>query len=266
MRFDFSNSLRQKLKGGAATFGFFITMQDATVTEIAADAGVDWVCIDMEHGSLGFPELLHHLQAARGTGLTVLVRVPTTSVDYVKRALDLGAHGVVLPLIGTVEQLREGFQFARFPPHGVRGVSNARVNHNALMLQQYLAVADEETMVIPIIETVEASRNIDSLLAVEGLEAIFFGPADLSMSYGHRGLWEGPGVAEDILRMNGKAQALGIATAIMCLDEADMQRRITQGFKVLGVGSDVTMMLKKLQDLLGHCKGTNLELAWQKNR
>ena len=262
----FTNPLRRKLKAGKSTFGFFVTLEDATVTEVAADAGVDWVCVDMEHGSLDFRELTRHLQASRGTDLTVLVRVPTTTVDYVKRALDLGAHGVVLPLIDNAEELGRGFMHARYPPIGRRGLSNARVNHHSLSLDQYLEVADLETMVIPIVETAEASRNIDEILAVDGLEAVFFGPADLSMSRGHRGMWEGPGVGEDILRMNEKAKARNIATAIMCLDAHDLNVRIQQGFGVLGIGSDVTFILKRIQDLMAPHKGTSLELSWLKNK
>ena len=265
-RLDFSNPLRRKLKANEPTFGFFVTLEDATVTEIAADAAVDWVCIDMEHGSLDFRELVGHLRAARGSALTVLVRLPTTSIDYVKRALDLGVNGVVLPLINDAAQLQLGFQHGRYPPVGARGLSNARVNHHSLSLQQYLEVADLETMIIPIIETAQASENFEEILAVDGLEALFFGPADLSMSRGFRGVWEGPGVAADILRMNEMAKALGIATAIMSLDANDLKLRIEQGFTMLGMGSDVTFILKRIQDVLAYRKGVDLELGWTRHK
>src|SRR3546814_13494202 len=87
----FSNPLRTKLKSGDATFGLWVTLESATVTEVAAELGLDWVCIDMEHGSLGYRDVVDHLRAAKGSDLAVIVRVPTAAVDTLKRALDLGA-------------------------------------------------------------------------------------------------------------------------------------------------------------------------------
>ncbi len=243
------NPLRRKFREKKTGVGIFVTLDDPTVTEVAAQCGLDWICVDMEHGHLDYRDLLGHLRAAQGSNLTVLSRVPTTSVDHVKRTLDLGAHGVVLPLINTAAELRQGIAFGRYPPVGVRGLSNMRAAHYGPMIAEYVEVADEETMIIPIIETADASRNIDDILAVEGLEAVFFGPADLSQSFGHRGVWEGPGVAEDILRMADLARARSIVTAIMGLDIADIDRRLEQGFEMIGVGSDVYLLMKGIGDL-----------------
>jgi 2-keto-3-deoxy-L-rhamnonate aldolase RhmA len=184
-------------------------------------------------------------------------------VDNVKRALDLGAHGVVLPLVGSAEQLREGFAHGRYPPLGARGLSNARANDHSLSLAEYIRASDDEVMIIPIIETAQASANIAEILAVDGLEAVFFGPADLSMSRGFRGVWEGPGVGADILRMNEMARSRGIATAIMGLDLEDIERRELQGFRMLGLGSDVTFLFGRLHDLLVRQRNIQVGLGWK---
>jgi 2-keto-3-deoxy-L-rhamnonate aldolase RhmA len=246
----FSNPLRRKLKAGDTTFGLWVTLESASVTEIAADAGVDWICVDMEHGSLSYRDVLDHIRAAKGTELSVIVRVPTTAVDTVKRALDLGAHGVLLPLIRTPEDLQEGFKFARYPTGGQRGLGGERAVRWGVAIESYVAAANEETLVIPVIETADASANIDSILDVPGLEVIFFGPSDLSQSLGHMAVWEGPGVAEDILRMSDLAAERNILSGIIGINAEDIARRKDQGFRMIGLGSDAGLLLRQLRHSL----------------
>jgi 2-keto-3-deoxy-L-rhamnonate aldolase RhmA len=259
---SFENPLRRKLKASESTLGLWVTLEAATVTEIAGEVGVDWVVIDMEHGSLDYRDVLHHLRAARATDLAVLVRVPTNSVEHIKKALDLGAHGVLIPLIRSAAELKEGFKHARYPLIGERGLGGERATRWGLSLTDYVAVADSETMVIPLIETADASAVIDEILAVDGLEAIFYGPADLSQSYGHRAVWEGPGVAQDILRMTDKALAKGIAVGVIGRGEDDIALRQKQGFRMVGIGSDVGLILKELRVNLCKFKGMPLDTRW----
>ena len=141
----FSNPLRRKLKSGdRATLGLWVTLESATVTEVAAELGLDWICIDMEHGSLSFRDVVDHLRAAKGSDLSVIVRVPTAAVDTIKRALDLGAHGVLVPLIRSRAELEEAFAFARYPLVGKRGLGHERALRWGLAVESYVAVANEE--------------------------------------------------------------------------------------------------------------------------
>lgn len=243
----FSNPLRARLKAKKETVGLWVTLESATATEIAAELGLDWVCVDMEHGSLDFRDVLDHLRAARGSDLAVLVRVPTASVDKIKRALDLGAHGVLLPLIRTADELDEAFAHARYPLVGKRGLGHERALRWGMAIESYVAAADSETMVIPVIETKDASDAIASILAVSGLEAIFFGPSDLSQSCGHRAVWEGPGVAEDILRIKQLAAQVNIASGIIGTSAEDIRRRRSEGFEMICIGSDVGLMIRQIR-------------------
>jgi 2-keto-3-deoxy-L-rhamnonate aldolase RhmA len=261
-RYDFTNPLRKKLKAGETTHGLWVTLESATVTEICVETGFDWVCIDMEHGCLDFKDVLDHLRAARGSDMAVLVRVPINSVDTIKKALDLGSQGVLLPLISDAEELNAAFRHARYPKRGERGIGGERAAHWGLALEAYVQAADTETMVIPLIETVSASRNINEILGVEGLEAIFFGPADLSQSYGHQAIWEGPGVADDIIRMTDLAIAKGIIPGIIGRGFDDISRRTEQGFRMIGLGSDVGAMMKQIREYMKRLKGHSLESAW----
>lgn len=246
----FSNPLRRKLASTGPTFGLWVTLESASVTEIAVEAGVDWILVDMEHGSLSYRDVLHHIRAAKGSDLSVVVRVPTTAVDTVKRALDLGAHGVLLPLIRNADELRAGFEHARYPLTGKRGLGGERAVRWGAAVQSYVAAANQETMVIPVIETADASDNIESILDVEGLEAIFFGPSDLSQSRGHLAVWEGPGVAEDILRMAALATSKGVANGVIGTNPDDIAKRAQQGFKMIGLGAEAGLLLKLLRHML----------------
>ncbi len=246
----FSNPLRRSLASGKTALGLWVTLESATVTEVAAELGVDWVCVDMEHGSLGFRDVVDHLRAARGSELAVLVRVPTAGVDTIKRALDLGAHGVLLPLISNRAELEDAFRHARYPTSGKRGLGHERATAWGMALESYVAVANEETMVIPVIETAEASANIADILATPGLEAIFFGPSDLSQSFGHLAVWEGPGIAEEIVRIKSLADDRGIFSGIIGTSPDDMEGRRQQGFGMVALGSDVGLMMRQIRQLL----------------
>lgn len=252
---NMKNPLRAKLAADKPTYGVWITLADPTVTEIVAELGADWIVVDMEHGSLDYKDIVAHARAARGTDVAVLARIPTSAVDTVKRALDLGIDGIILPLIRSAADVEDAFRFARYPDRGIRGVGGERAVHWGLRLHDYLDIANQETLVIPLIETRQASADFENIVKVEGLEAIFFGPADLSASFGHLGRWEGPGVAEDILRIARIAREHNVASGVIGWDEADMERRAQQGFRMIGLGSDVGFLAKQAKGMLGKFKG-----------
>src|SRR5436189_4720863 len=120
------NPLRDRLRQRETSYGLWVTLESPTVTEIAVTLGLGWVCIDMEHGHLGFREVMEHVRAVRGSATTALVRVPEIGQSSIKRALDIGAHGVLLPLVRGREDVEQGMSFGRYPPRGVRGVSGER--------------------------------------------------------------------------------------------------------------------------------------------
>jgi 2-keto-3-deoxy-L-rhamnonate aldolase RhmA len=250
-----ANRLIRQLRAGETTYGLWVTLESPAVTEIAALLGMDWICIDMEHGHLGFREVLEHLRAARGYELTTLVRVPAVREDLVKRALDIGAHGVLLPQVQGTADMELAFRFGRYPPRGRRGVGGERAVHWGLGFRDYIAAANEETLIVPIIETREAVEEIDSILATPGLEAIFFGPADLSASSGYPGEWEGPGVAERIMEVRERAAKRGIAAGVMARSVEDGERRREEGFRMIGLGSDAGLLVEALRGRLEALRG-----------
>lgn len=244
------NPLRRKFQANRQTLGVWVTLESPSITEAAVMMGADWICVDMEHGHLGMKEVMEHVRTVRGTDTAALVRVPSIEQGIVKRVLDVGAHGVLLPLVRGCADAERGMSYGRYPMAGVRGIGGERSVKWGMGMQDYLKDANEETLIIPLIETREAVEDIDRILEVPGVEAIFFGPADLSASCGYLGDWEGPGVAETILRVRETAKRAGVASGIMSMSADDAVLRKNQGFDMVGLGSDVGLMIRSMESAL----------------
>lgn len=245
-----ANPLRRKLKDGQTTCGLWVTLESPNVTEAAVALQLDWVVIDMEHGHLHWGDVIDHLRVLRGTATAGLIRVPESRRETIQRSLDLGAHGIILPMIGSARELEQAMSWGRYPPEGVRGVGGERCVTWGLAATEYLQSANAETMLIPLLETRDAVQQFDAILAVAGLEAIFFGPADLSASHGYLGQWEGGDVAATIQRMRAQANARGIASGVLARDPDEAAQRRAQGFRMIGAGADMNLMIRSIRQTL----------------
>jgi 2-keto-3-deoxy-L-rhamnonate aldolase RhmA len=244
-----SQRLKQKLRSGRPAFGLWITLGSTAVIEIAVHLGLDWVCIDAEHGDLDFKEVSGHLAAASRSSTATLVRVQEIEQGVIKRVLDLGADGVIIPQVRTAEEVEQAVRFAKYPPRGVRGIGAERATMWGKFLQRAKS-ANQDTLVIPIIEHVEAARNIDSILKVPDVDALFFGPADFSASAGYPGEWEGPGVAEEILRVKDRIRAAGLSCGVMATGAENGRMRLEQGFQMVGVGADCGLLTRSISGMM----------------
>ena len=241
--------LKQKLRSGQPAFGLWITLGSTAVIEIAVQLGLDWVCIDAEHGDLDFREISGHLAAASRSQTATLVRVQEIEQGVIKRVLDLGADGVIIPQVSTAEEVEQAVRFSKYPPRGVRGIGAERATMWGKFLQR-AKVANQDTVVIPIIERIEAARNIDSILQVPDVDAFLFGPADFSASAGFPGEWEGPGVAEEILRVKDRIRRAGVSCGIMATNAENGRMRLEQGFQLLAIGADCGLLLRSISGML----------------
>src|SRR5437764_6417959 len=148
---------RQKLASDQPVYGLWVTLESASVTEMAVALGLDWVVIDAEHGHLDWKEVADHLRAAVRGETVALVRVADLDRGLIKRALDVGADGVVVPWVETEEQLRQTVAFSRYPPEGCRGIGGERATGWGECLVEHTAEANDHVLVVPIIETVRAA-------------------------------------------------------------------------------------------------------------
>jgi len=239
--------LRRTLAGDQAAYGLWVTLESASITEMAVALGLDWVVIDAEHGHLDWRDIVAHVRAAVRSETVTLVRIAELNPALIKRALDIGADGVVVPWVETADQLRQAVQFAHYPPAGTRGIGAERATAWGQAIAEHIAEAGENVLVVPIIETVHAGRNIKQMLCVDGVEIFFFGPADYSSTAGFAGQWEGPGVAEQINQIKDTIRAAGKHCAVVAARDEDLDNRHRQGFRLLGLGMDSGLLISGLR-------------------
>ena len=250
MKFNALKQLRKKLGDDEPVYGLWVTLESPSITEMAVALGLDWVVVDAEHGHLDFKEILEHIRAAVRSDTVVLVRIAEQSAALIKRVLDIGADGIVVPWVETGDQLRRIVSYAHYPPAGLRGIGAERATGWGQCFSQHVLEADEHVMVVPIIETVTAGKNAEELCGVEGVEVFYFGPADYSATAGHPGQWEGPGVAEMISAAKDTVLRHGKQCGVVATDNANLQLRRQQGFRMLGLGLDSGLLLRSLHESL----------------
>lgn len=241
---------RRTLAADEAVFGLWVTLESPSVTEIAVALGLDWVIVDAEHGALDWKDIAGHVRAAVRSETVVIVRVAELNGGLIKRVLDIGADGVVVPWIETVEQLQQAVRFARYPTEGVRGIGAERATGWGQCLAEHTAEANEHVLVVPILETVRTVPHVRQMCEVEGVELFQFGPADFSSTAGHRGQWEGPGVAEQILHMKDTIRRAGKHCGIVATSLENLHERQEQGFRSIGLGFDTGLLLRSLRTAL----------------
>jgi 2-dehydro-3-deoxyglucarate aldolase/4-hydroxy-2-oxoheptanedioate aldolase len=244
-------TLRHKLAADIPAFGLWITLESPSITEMAVALGIDWVVIDAEHGHLDWKEIVEHLRAAVRSDTVALVRIAELNGSLIKRVLDLGADGVVIPWVESAEQLRQAVRYAHYPLEGVRGIGAERATAFGQCLVEHTAEANEHVLVVPIIETVRTAAEVPAMCQVEGVELFLFGPADYSSTAGHRGQWEGPGVAEQIIRMKDVICAAGKNCGLLATSNDNLRQRVEQGFRLVGLGQDSGLLLRSLHAALG---------------
>ncbi|TDW24303.1 HpcH/HpaI aldolase family protein [Kribbella kalugense] len=257
-----NEELRKKLTSRETAFGLWVTSEAPAITEVVGTLGLHWVCLDMEHGYLDYRDIAGHLTAARGSGLSVFVRPPTQDLEPTKRALDLGAHGLIIPLVDNAEELQKVHKHAFYPPHGRRGIGGERSVTWGLNLEAYVRSANDEIMIVPMIETQTAYENLDAILDTPRVEAVFLGPGDLSASRGAIGEWEGPGVAEINLDIRRRAAAKEIAAGIVARDTNDAKSRRDQGFGMVSLGSDIGLMIRQIRQMARDLGGSPIDHRW----
>jgi len=251
MNFPALRRFRQKLASGEPVVGMWVTLDAPSVAEIAVGLGLDWIVIDAEHGHLDWSEIVAHLRATTRSDTVALVRLAELNGGAIKRALDLGADGVVIPWMESPEQLREAVAFAKYPPEGKRGIGAERATAWGQAFVEHTREANEQVLVVPIIETVAGVRQAAELAKVPGVEIFFFGPADLSASAGHRGEWEGPGVAQMIVDTKDALLKAGKQCGVLAKDTADLHRRKNEGFRMIGLGTDAALLIRSVRQALG---------------
>ncbi|HTI10064.1 MAG TPA: aldolase/citrate lyase family protein [Puia sp.] len=243
-------AFRRKLAATEPVMGLWVTLESPSITEMAVALGLDWVVIDAEHGHLDWAEIVAHIRAAVRCNTIVLVRIAELQEGLIKRALDLGADGVVVPHVETAEALQTALAYARYPPEGVRGIGAERATGWGQCFTEHIREANENVLVVPLIESVKGGDHIGSMLEVPGAELFFFGPADYCASAGYAGDWDNPVVNAHMEEVKAQIIRAGRYCGIVTNGEEDMQRRKKEGFRMLACGLDAALLLKSLKQVL----------------
>ncbi len=243
-------AMRQKLAAGKPVYGMWVTLESASITEMGVALGLDWIVIDAEHGHLDWHDILEHIRAAVRSDTVILVRIAELNGGVIKRVLDIGADGVVVPWVESAVQLEQAVAYCNYPLTGLRGIGAERATGWGRATTEHVAEANDHVLVVPIIESVRAGQNVGELVAVPGVELFFFGPSDFSSTAGYAGQWEGPGVAEQILAAKDVIRAAGKNCGLLATSNTNLLERQKQGFRMLGLGIDSGFLLRSLVEAL----------------
>ena len=199
------NPVKRKLKNGQKTMGGFLQIISPVSAEIMSQCGFDWLIVDLEHAPGDFANLQAQLQAMNGSGVVPFARAPWNDMVAIKRTLDTGVMGVLIPYVNTREEAKAAVAACKYPPEGVRGVAGSpRAAGYTRNMMPYLTSANDEVVVMIAVETMEAVENLDEILSVEGLDGIFIGPVDLASSMGYLGDPTQPEVQQAIALIESK--------------------------------------------------------------
>ena len=239
------NEFKRMMKDGKQGFGTWITVESPLASEMMSSMGFDYFVLDNEHSPLDMLQIQTLMQAFRPDSKTCpIVRPWWNDMVAIKRALDIGAQGILVPWVNTEEQAKAAVSYTRYAPTGLRGCGPRRAS---MFDPDYLKTADDEIYVVVQIETVEAVKNIDAICSVEGVDCAYIGPADLSASHGHLGNHAHPDVQKAIDRVYDACHAHGIAAGIHEGSGKTLRERIDKGYNMVTLGNDLIYMRMGVQ-------------------
>lgn len=239
------NQLKEKLAEQGKALGCWLFINHPVVAEIVGLAGFDCVMIDHEHGPGDFQAALSLMQAVRAAGdTTCLMRVPSNDASYIKRALDIGAQGIMVPMVETPDQAEAVVSACRYPPHGIRGCASSLVRATDYGLDEaaYLEAIDDELLVICQIETQAGIDNVEAIAAVEGVDMLFVGPADLSASLGYLHNRRDPEFIAALDALLARIRAAGAWAGTVPRADASAHDLLKDDYNLVVGGSDIGLL------------------------
>jgi 2-keto-3-deoxy-L-rhamnonate aldolase RhmA len=236
------SSLHERLRHPPALVGTILTLASPDTADILSQAGFDYLWIDLEHSAMDVGAGLELIRAIGGRCPTV-VRVAERSEAWIKKALDTGCEGIVLPQARSAEEVFEAVSWCRYPPQGRRGVGLARAHGYGAGFASYLANANDELAVIVQIEHIQAVEELDAILEAPGVSALLIGPADLSGSLGVLGQLRHPDVVEAIERVRSRCATAGMPLGIYAPDAPSARQALAEGFRMIAYGTDASLLL-----------------------
>ncbi|MDP3520089.1 MAG: 4-hydroxy-2-oxoheptanedioate aldolase [Hydrogenophaga sp.] len=244
------NPFKRALQAGRRQIGLWLGLADPYAAEICAGCGFDWVLIDGEHAPNDLRQMLSTLQALAPYPVHPVVRIPEGNPTLIKQVLEIGATTLLVPMVESAEQARALVRAMRYPPEGTRGVGSGLARSSRWNSHpRYLHEANERVCLLVQVETASAVAQLADIAAVEGVDGVFIGPADLSASMGHLGQPTHPEVRTAIEQALATILAAGKAPGILCTDETLARHYIALGARFVAVGVDTTLLTQSARAL-----------------
>jgi len=236
--------LKKKLQRQEITVGSWITLGHTSIAEIMAKAGFEWLVVDMEHSVITLDIAQQLIQVIEGCGVIPLVRVGENNANIIKRVMDAGACGVIVPMINTKEQAEAAVKAVKYPPLGTRGVGLARAQGYGDKFDEYTASVNEESVVIAQIEHIDAVNNLDSILSTEGIDGCIIGPYDLSGSLGMPGNFAHPDVLAALKKVEQtcKERKVALGMHVIQPDYRLVMEEVSKGYSFIGFSLDILFL------------------------
>jgi 4-hydroxy-2-oxoheptanedioate aldolase len=244
-----SNPFKEAISQNRAQIGIWNSLCSIIAADILGTAGFDWVLIDMEHSPNDMMSVLGQLQAYEVGGTVPVVRPPWNDPVVIKRILDLGAFSLLIPMVQTAEEARAAVSATRYPPTGIRGVSLAQRGNRYGRIGDYLQRVEKEICILVQIETRVALSNIEEIAAVDGVDGVFFGPADLSADMGLIGQPTHEDVVAAIDEGARKVAAVGKPTGTLIGDLKLVEHWLKSGFSFVACGTDIALLARGAENL-----------------
>lgn len=244
------NKVKEKLQAGKVSVGLWSGIASPDVAEALANIGFDWIVFDMEHAPLTIDKVQTLIMATSGTETVPMVRVANNDPVLIKGVLDIGAYGLVIPLVNSRDEAIRAVSACKYPTKGIRGAGPRRASTYFLDVEDYLKRANDEIMVIPQIEHIDAVNNINEILSVDGIDAFFVGPWDLSTSMGY--LAELPKIHPEVVaainRTLEAGKRHGVPAGIWGGNLENVRKYAAQGFQFIVLAQDLDYILKAKED------------------
>jgi 2-keto-3-deoxy-L-rhamnonate aldolase RhmA len=247
---------KQRIRSGPVALGTLVTVGAPAVVEALSMTGLDWLCIDLEHGSLGIETAEDLVRAVRGDCYT-LVRLPENSPLWIRKVLDIGCDGLIVPMVCSEAEARRAVEHSRYPPAGQRSVGVARAHGYGLEFADYVTNANERISLIVQIEHISAVRNLSSILDVPGIDAVLIGPYDLSGSMNLLGQVGHPAVQEAMEAVRAACSERGIPFGVFVLDRESIEAALATGVSFLAVGTDLSFMCSSARSAIDTARGSS---------
>jgi 4-hydroxy-2-oxoheptanedioate aldolase len=248
------NAFLGAIREGRPQIGLWVSLSHNYAAEVVASAGYDWLLVDMEHTPSDMATVLGQLQAIAPHGSTAIVRPPWNDTVMVKRLLDVGAPGLLFPMVQSVQEAQAAVAACRYPPHGVRGVAGSIRANNFGRITDYYAKAGDETAVLVQVETRAAVAQALEIGQVDGVDGVFFGPADIAADMGLLGKHMSQEVWDLILPGARKLMEAGIPVGTLVTDPAFAAKLLAEGFTFVACGTDTNLLAKGADALLAQMR------------